>query len=497
MGFLLPLQGSACLGSVLFVLDFLHMGFFAFLQAFGRGDPMLSVLGLTRLEFVSSLPVVDYTHLGSLTLLRGPAYMGLAPLALDFLHLELLPSLQSFGQTGSPLSLAGVARLDPSLFVLDAVTMASSLSLRSPARSDLVLLVLDLGHLEFLLSIRSMARCDLMMPAFSQTRLGFLALALDFAHFDFLPFLQSFSKPDLVVFALDFLRMEPLLFFRSFGCAEPLLSAFGTACTGSSLLVLDFLHLGLSLLPRQSAHLGPVVLVLDLLKLGFPSSMRSHARMDSIASTLGLTRTGSVFSLSVISSAHLELLLLTQALGCLELVVFVLDFLRSDSSSSVRSSARFGLAFSVCGRLQLGSSLLVLEHAMLGFPTSIRSFARSGSALSVFDFLHLAPLPSAQSFDHLELTFPVSCVTCLSSLLLLLDLASMGLLMLLHSLAQLDFLLSALNFVAAGSTMLSRSVACTGSAMSISGLSCLELVFSLFLIDNTHLDSLLLVRGCA
>ena len=121
MGFMLPLHGSACLGLVLLVLDFLHMGFFAFLQAFGRGDLMLSVLGLTRLEFVSSLPVIDYTHLGSLTLLRGPAYMGLAPSVLDFLHLELLLSLRSFGQTGLPLSLAGVARLDLSLLALDAV----------------------------------------------------------------------------------------------------------------------------------------------------------------------------------------------------------------------------------------------------------------------------------------------------------------------------------------------------------------------------------------
>jgi hypothetical protein len=82
-------------------------------------------------------------------------------------------------------------------------------------------------------------------------------------------------------------------------------------------------------------------------------------------------------------------------------------------------------------------------------------------------------------------------------LLLLLDLASMGLLMLLHSLTHLDFLLSAMDFVAPGSAMFSRSVACTGSAMSISGLSCLESVFSLFVIDNTHLDLLLLVRSLA
>merc|ERR550514_2358750 len=92
---------------------------------------------------------------------------------------------------------------------------------------------------------------------------------------------------------------------------------------GSSLSVLDFLHVGSSL------------------------SLRSFARVGSSVSVFSVARFGSLFSLSV------------------------LDFLQLGSSLSLRSCVRLGSALSVMDFVQLGSSL------------SLRSFARIGASLSV------------------------------------------------------------------------------------------------------------------
>ena len=73
------LQGSACLGWVLSVLDFTTVDLSSFLQG--------------RAWLDSASLALSFAHLGPLMLSQGYAKLGLAPLVLDFLHSDLsLPS---------------------------------------------------------------------------------------------------------------------------------------------------------------------------------------------------------------------------------------------------------------------------------------------------------------------------------------------------------------------------------------------------------------------
>jgi len=118
---------------------------------------------------------------------------------------------------------------------------------------------------------------------------------------------------------------------------------------------------------RGLSRFGSSMSVLDFLHLGSSLSLRSFTRAGSAVSVRGLSRFGSSMS--------------------------VLDFLHLGSSLSLRSFARVGsslsvrggvLSLSVRGLSRFGSSMSVLDFLHLGSSLSLRSFARVGSSISVY-----------------------------------------------------------------------------------------------------------------
>lgn len=85
---------------------------------------------------------MDFLALGSVLLVHGPARLASTVSALDFLHLDLIPSVRSLARSGSIPSmrssiqvglafpLCALGHLEFTLFALDPVQLGSLLLLR-------------------------------------------------------------------------------------------------------------------------------------------------------------------------------------------------------------------------------------------------------------------------------------------------------------------------------------------------------------------------------
>jgi hypothetical protein len=152
---------------------------------------------------------------------------------------------------------------------------------------------------------------------------------------------------------------------------------------GSSLSVVDFVHLGSSVSLRSFARLGSAVSVMGFSHVGASLSLRSFARVGSALSVFGVARFGSLFSLSVMDYVHLGASVSLRSLARVGAAVSVFDFANIGSSMSLRSYARLGSAFSLFGMARLGASVSVLDYASFGSSMSVRGFVRIGGQLSV------------------------------------------------------------------------------------------------------------------
>ena len=103
----------------------------------------------------------------------------------------------------------------------------------------------------------------------------------------------------------DFAELDALLLPHNFARLELSLAAFGCGWAGALLLALDFAQAGSLTSPQSSSHLGAALLVLDFSTLGLSPSPHNHVRLGSPTSLIGLSCPGSVFALSVVSSALL------------------------------------------------------------------------------------------------------------------------------------------------------------------------------------------------
>ena len=170
-------SGSHC--EALLAVDLGHPDPPPSLQSHSHLGSSTFCLGLMRLDFISSPPVVDVTCLDFSPSSRSCAYPEPSSFAPSFAHIELPPSLRSSTCLEAPASLLGLSRFDSISFllVLSSTDLGLSLPLRSPARLGAAMMTMDLVHLDPMLSSRSstcmgfmlfllqMARSEARLPA--------------------------------------------------------------------------------------------------------------------------------------------------------------------------------------------------------------------------------------------------------------------------------------------------------------------------------------------
>lgn len=152
---LLSLKSWSYAGLVVPVLDFLHLGLVSLLQGFGRCGFLASASSCARSG--SMMPISDSLHPDLVPFLQSFSKMGFVMPTLDFLHLGLLPFARSYICIGFALSVIGLTRVGFvfALSVLDSTWSGSSLSVRSLSQFDLAMFVSDLLHLDLITDRKS------------------------------------------------------------------------------------------------------------------------------------------------------------------------------------------------------------------------------------------------------------------------------------------------------------------------------------------------------
>eukprot|EP00435_Cladocopium_sp_Y103_P072219 s154_g39.t1 len=410
-------------------------------------------------RFGSVVPVLDSLHLGLALPIRqsarpgfgisilGRCAVGPSILAVSLANVDSSASLRSFAQLGPVALLPGSAHLG---FLLPV---------RSFARLGPLILVLELGHLGLLMSLQSLGHLDFSLSALGLARMGSCFFAFDAMHLDLPVFVRSTVRLEFAPFLVEFAHLGPVVLLRSPACFD-----FATS-------VLDFLHLGSTLLLRSSCKMGFLIstfegartgggsFVVNSATTGFPALLRSFARLGGYLSILeqahvgflvlmrsflhaGLTLSAGAVSItslsvygsclggkfSVVGISNLDFSVLTHSFAHLDFALSVLDPGHFESSIFVQTSACLGLMTLACGWAKfeslvslfglatvgflvslrsyahLGPALSVLECSTIDFPISVQSFGRTGSAVLVFDFIHMGLLLLVPSSGEESLT---------------------------------------------------------------------------------------------
>jgi hypothetical protein len=173
----------------------------------------------------------------------------------------------------------------------------------------------------------------------------------------------------------------------------------------------------------------------------------------------------------VLDFAHLGSSLALRSFARLGSKVSVFDLTSLGSSLSLRSLARVGSSLSVIQCSRFGSSLAVFDFFQLGSSLSLRSFARLGSGVSVLQVHHLGASLSLRSIARLGSAMSVFAgATRLGSSLSVLDFAFLGSSLSLRSCARIGSTLSVLSFITCGSSLSVRSMVKLGSELSVSSI---------------------------
>eukprot|EP00435_Cladocopium_sp_Y103_P024796 s154_g6.t1 len=330
-GFLLLVRKFARLESAVLPLDLLHLAFSMSVQGSAWQGFSVLIWGLSRVGLVSSLPMLDNTHLDSLSLMRSFAQLSLSLSVLDFLHLGPFLLVKGYTRLGSAVSVLGMSRVDVSLSLPDYTEPGSSLFLQASSHLALLVLVLDLLHLDLPFSMRSCIDLGLATLILGLTRAG-----------------SVFS-----------------LFVVSSALSEPSLFAKSSACFGFPTLVPDLLH------------------------LGFFLPIHSFSGVEFTVLLFGLSRAGSISSPSLVDVTTLGSLPSAHSMLRLALLLSILDHQHVGFCLFLQSHTCFELIMPTFGIGNSGSLVLVLDYVLPGLLPSTQSFVRCGLALSTLDFLHL------------------------------------------------------------------------------------------------------------
>ena len=133
-GLSISFKSFACVDLVVPASDSLHLGPPLFFRSFAQPEFAASISGMSCSGLVSSLSVVSSGYPDFLLFLQSCFRLGPLLLALDFLHIDLSSSLQSFAHSGSTSSLFGATCLDSTLLALDSALLEPVVPLRSHAQ---------------------------------------------------------------------------------------------------------------------------------------------------------------------------------------------------------------------------------------------------------------------------------------------------------------------------------------------------------------------------
>eukprot|EP00439_Symbiodinium_sp_Y106_P069868 s1917_g12.t1 len=278
---------------------------------------------------------------------------------MDSLHPDLLPTLQSFCQSGASLLMSGTGKL----------------GLPLPAA--------DLSFVEAMVSSKRPGCFGPSVPPISALKVGSLPPTPDPGHPGTALLLQSFVQLDVLAFligatcagftssALDAAFADVSSLMRTAGCAGPLLPSFGRSRFGLPAAVLDHASSGLFLAIRSPARSGLGLSTVGDATFGgnvnlvSPSSTRHVGYLDMSPLALG----GVCFDLPPIASdsLHLGLLLPLHSLACPETVSSISASSRSDAFLPLRQLAQPGSPSMPIGTACLESTLAVHDNVYPGF----------------------------------------------------------------------------------------------------------------------------------
>jgi len=156
---------------------------------------------------------------------------------------------------------------------------------------------------------------------------------------------------------------------------------------GSSMSVLDFLHLGSSMSLRRFGRFGSSLSVLGNARLGSSLSVLGCLQCGSSVSLRSVFRVGSVLSVSGGDVSDVPMVLYQtfsmQTMVHLGSSFSIYGILRLGKELSVLGSTNLGSSLSLRGGFRLGSALSVFDMPKMGASLSLRSLARFGSSMSV------------------------------------------------------------------------------------------------------------------
>ena len=525
LGTSLPPQSLGRLGSAMPALRFADSGPSLFSKSMGCLDPIVSVFGLSRAGSVFSMLVVDPLHLGSAPFARARACLGFFLLASDYLATGSSLFARKLSRLGFSAPASSRVRseiLSPALGSAHCDSSLSSHSCSWPgsfpiascaARSGLPSLLRSSGRLEvsafvpglsragfvFLLPVASTVALELLLPPRSLTRLSSAALAPGSLHFGPSLPTQSSGRLDSAASVSGFSHTGPPTLLRSLSRAESLVLVSGLACMGAALPVLGCAHLGLLTLLRSFMRADLMAPFVDFGKSGSFVSTRSSARTDAPALPMGSSRLGLVFALLVVEATRPEPSLLPKSLACLGSAVPVSGAANSGSLLLIRGLVRCGSMPPLLGvaKSDYAYSLSVLGVTIPASSLLVRSHVRMDFALPAPGFAGLGSSVLIRCFAHLGPSVPAWGMSWLGASLPVPGSSATGSLLPLRSLSRAGPALPVPSLATCGFSPPPQHPSRSGFSVSLLGLARTGSVFLLPAADTTCPGTASLLRSSA
>ena len=210
---------------------------------------------------------------------------------------------------------------------------------RSSSQFDFGLLVSDFSHADVPTSLRRLARLELMPLALGLARSGFVffSLVIDHVHLNLSLASRSFARPEVLLSTVDLAHVDAFPSFQSNTRLGLFPSTFSMARFELVFppSVTDTTTMKSPLFPRGSSQLGFFLPALDSSYFGPPMLSRSPGHLRSLLFAMGLPKSG--LPLATPDAVTMSFLLLLQSHARPGSVPTVADPAHSGSFASTRS----------------------------------------------------------------------------------------------------------------------------------------------------------------
>ena len=331
----------------------------------------------------------------------------------------------------------------------------------------------------------------------SLTRLASSLSILDFSQVDLSVPTRSSGRCTSVLPVLDPLQPGLPLLPRRFTHPNFTVFVFGCWCMGLSVPSVDFAFIGFPVPLRSFIHPELAMLMFDMSHLSSSLLVKVSTCLDLPLLLFGLTCFNSVFSLSVCDMARLDFLLLLQSHAHFDFPLPILHHATLDSSLPTRSFSSIDLIVFLVGISRPDSvfALLAMGEMHSGSLTLAHSFARAEVLVFLLGFSTLGSFPSLRCCSHTSSSLPVCGIGRAGFALLVLGSIDLESFTLLQSHSHLEPVASLIAFAESDSAVLMRSCARIGLVLPLLGIGRPGSVFTLSVLDKAHFDSLLPLRS--